>query len=414
MEASRARLQAASEAHGRTAEEAAAARDAARRSAEAAEREQERLGLHESHLRQSLGSSILSMGPVGGAITAEAARTEVEAAAAALAETAAQVALATDRFREAATEVRRFAAQGEFDELRGPILGRFREGDETAIAAAAAVDAEELELRRTWIEKDLAEIEQHRETVALELVALVNVALQNLNEAQKFRLPGGLGEWSSVPYLRISFQVPESVDEKKARLQVLIDELIQAGQRPEGLPLLLKGVRRVNRRGSFEVTVLKPNDALRAERASVVEIGAWSGGQKLTTAILIYCVLTWLRSRNRHGKHEQQADVLILDNPIGKANHIALVDLQRKVAERSQIQLIYTTGLDDKSAIAAFANVIRLRNSKDRRTGNGYVRPDTVVVADAVDAVDQDDGPLGHVSAARVYRRGTVQAATLT
>ena len=408
LEESRTRLQAASDAYGRTAEEAAAARDAAKQAVEAAGREKERLRLHQSHLRQSLGSDNVWTGPIGAAITAEAALTEVAAAAVAVTERASQVAAATDRFREAAIEIRRFATQREFDELQGPLLGRFREGTEVAIAAAASADADALEVRRAWIEKDLAEIEQHRETVALELVALVNTALHNLREAQKFRLPDGLGDWSATPYLQINFQAPDSVDEKKARLQVLIDELIQAGQRPEGLPLLLKGVRKVNRRGSFEVRVLKPNDALRAERASVVEIGSWSGGQKLTTAILIYCVLTWLRSRNRKGKHEQQADVLILDNPIGKANHIALVDLQRKVAACFRIQLIYTTGLDDKSAIAAFPNVIRLRNTKDRRSGNGYVRPDPLAPDGAM--ADDNTPAVGMVSATRVYRRGSERA----
>jgi hypothetical protein len=253
-----------------------------------------------------------------------------------------------------------------------------------------------LEARRTWIEQEVAAIEGHRETVALQLVTLVQVAVSNLREAQRLRLPTGLGDWSNAQYLHIRFSPPDSVEEMKLRVQVLIDELIQAGQRPEGLPLLLRAVRAVNRRQGVEVSVLKPNEGLRLERAPVSEISTWSGGQKLTTAILIYCVLIRLREMNRRGRHESQADVLVLDNPIGKANLMTLIDLQRKVAELLRIQLIFTTGVDDKAAVAAFPNVIRLRNAKDRRTGAGFVRPEAEVTA---------EGPYGTVTGTRVYRR---------
>jgi hypothetical protein len=103
----------------------------------------------------------------------------------------------------------------------------------------------------------------------------------------------------------------------------------------------------------------------------VAEIGAWSGGQKLTTAILIYCALARLRADNRSRQRTSPVGVLLLDNPIGTANLSTLIDLQRLVAEKFGVQLVYTTGIDDTPARAPFTNVIRLGNRRERRRERG-------------------------------------------
>lgn len=75
---------------------------------------------------------------------------------------------------------------------------------------------------------------------------------------------------------------------------------------------------------------------------------------------------------------------------------MTLVDLQRTVAQAMRIQLIFATGIDDKSALAPFRNVIRLRNLVDKRTGRMYV-------THAQDGLENDG-----LTATRVYRRQEV------
>jgi len=299
-------------------------------------------------------------------------------------------------FNNACSEVKRFASQADFEELAGAYRDRYKDGTDEYLVEHAEADIAELRMRIKWLEKELADLEGHRRTVVLELVTLVEQALRLLHDAQTLRLSEGLGDWTGQQYLRIKYEHPESVEDLKIRLQVLINDLIAQRSRPEGISLLLTAVRAANGNKPFDVQVLKPNDGLRVERAPVGEIVAWSGGQKLTTAILIYCVLIRLRSLNRRGVHDNTDSVLILDNPLGEANLMTLVDLQRTVAAAMRVQLIFATGIDDKSALAPFRNVIRLRNLVDNRTGRKYV-------THAQDAPGTDG-----LTATRVYRRQEV------
>jgi hypothetical protein len=94
-----------------------------------------------------------------------------------------------------------------------------------------------------------------------------------------------------------------------------------------------------------------------------------SGGEYLTSAILIYCTLARVRANNR-GDRLDKTSTLLLDNPIGKASRPKFLELQREVAQAMNIQLIFTTGIDDLEALSIFPNIIRLRNDRqDPATG---------------------------------------------
>jgi hypothetical protein len=207
---------------------------------------------------------------------------------------------------------------------------------------------------------------------------------------------------SSAPkehYFTISFDLPDTQEERKLRIQLLLDEIVASKQRVRDLKLIQRALHRINRRQHFEVRVIKPNEGLRVERVTVSEIGAWSGGQKLTTAVLIYCALARLRADNRAKQGTSPVGVLLLDNPIGTANLTTLIDLQRLVAEKFGVQLIYTTALDDKPALAPFTNIIRLGNRHERRQDRRHI------VQEAL-----DEEVVNIVDAARIYRRRSVTA----
>ena len=88
-----------------------------------------------------------------------------------------------------------------------------------------------------------------------------------------------------------------------------------------------------------------------------------SGGELLTAAMMIYLVIARLRADAMH-EGTGEAGVLILDNPLGKANKALLLKTQIGLADAMGIQLFYTTGVQDTSALAAFENIVRLRRNR--------------------------------------------------
>ncbi|MFB8207612.1 hypothetical protein [Streptomyces sp. NPDC056010] len=229
---------------------------------------------------------------------------------------------------------------------------------------------------------DLQTIERHRTAIVRQLSQQVSEALETLRRAERFsRLPKGLGDWSNQNFLRIRFK---SVSEEALRdhMGLLVDDIAKstieardAGREPrrDGLSLILKGVAAGVPRG-FKVTILKPDSALVAQRVPVSDVRAvFSGGQLLTTAIILYCTMAGLRSNDRGRVGHKHSGVLFLDNPIGRASTTYLLRLQQSVAQMLGVQLIYTTGLFDTNALNTFPLVIRLRNDTDLGARRKYL-----------------------------------------
>ncbi len=121
------------------------------------------------------------------------------------------------------------------------------------------------------------------------------------------------------------------------------------------MSLLLRGVEAALRPKGIAVEILKPDAVLRAERVPVGQMGdVFSGGQLLTAAIALYCTMAALRSNDRGRDRHRHAGTLFLDNPIGRANATYLLELQRAVSDALGVQLLYTTGLFDTTALAEF------------------------------------------------------------
>lgn len=111
-----------------------------------------------------------------------------------------------------------------------------------------------------------------------------------------------------------------------------------------------------------------------------MDLVKFSDGERLTTAILLYCILVRLRTRQKaRAEHlwESDAGLLLLDNPFGKATLATFVDLQLRMARLMGVQLIYATGINDFAALKAFPHYVRLRNSsRGKVTDDYYVTTD--------------------------------------
>ena len=133
----------------------------------------------------------------------------------------------------------------------------------------------------------------------------------------------------------------------------------------------------------------------------------FSGGQELTAAIMLYCTLAALKANERGQMRNRHSGVLFLDNPIGKANARYLLDMQTMVASALGVQLVYTTGLADDRALAAFPLWIRLRNDADLRAGLKHI-PVAEEVRKLLPASFEDGGTsdqAGTVTASRLFLR---------
>ncbi|MBL9100179.1 MAG: hypothetical protein JNL82_04420 [Myxococcales bacterium] len=291
------------------------------------------------------------------------------------------------RVRSCGEAVRSIAAEERFASLKNQARDRLRT-DVAELAADAAKFADEFEKAREILGAAIAELDDHRRILITNLIGLGEDAAHVLRQAARASvLPESLGPWGGRSYLRVDFQIPDGDADKQARIAPLIDRLMDAATVPNALNLVRQAIFELvgGRHDAFKVTVLKPDAVLRPDAIPVELLSTFSRGQQLTAAILLYCTIVQIRARRRgRGRAVADAGTLILDNPIGTCSSRALLEMQRTIAQKMGVQLVYTTGVEDADAIAVLPNTIRLRNShRDRRTGDLHVTED----ADPVEAV---------------------------
>lgn len=330
---------------------------------------------------------------------------------------AADLSTAESAVREASDILVRHANSTRYEQVRTPARQQIRELPAAALPDHAAKWAEAFAPRLRVLTDELEQLERNRDSIVDRLRGLVESSLTTLRSAQRLsRLPEGLGEWSGQEFLRIRFEDPDQATLAE-RLGEVIDEATRAAVkknsdlRRDGMSLLLRGVSAALQPRGVAVEILKPDAVLRAERVPVGQMGdVFSGGQLLTAAIALYCTMAALRSNDRGRDKQRHAGTLFLDNPIGRANATYLLELQRAVADALGVQLLYTTGLFDTTALAEFPLVIRLRNDADLRAGLKYISVEEHLRPGLPQPDPSGEAIHGQITATRMYRRPEDQA----
>ena len=314
--------------------------------------------------------------------------------------------------KETADKLREFSNDDVFDRV-GTLRRTLQAATEDTLAAHAEDWQQQLTARLRSLDTDLEEIDRNRRLLIERLTTLTANALRTLRSAQRLsKLPAELEGWSEQEFLRIRFTDPDPAAMRAALGAVLDDtaaaltrETKSASLRRDGMALLLRAVHAAVPK-SFDVVVLKPDAVLRAERVPVAQMGdVFSGGQRLTAAIVLYCTMAALRAEQR-GMKMRHAGVLFLDNPIGRASAHYLLELQLHVAEALGVQLVYTTGLMEANALRVFPLIIRLRNDADLRAGLKYLQVEDRIAAQLPDGYgDDDEVGTGTLAASRFFRR---------
>lgn len=207
-------------------------------------------------------------------------------------------------------------------------------------------------------------------------VKLAIQSLSNLEKASKCPPNQGMWlAWSEQPFIEVKINKKVSQNDFfQATLVDYIEQLVnRKGNIIEDPTTLVRHGAYAVLQDKIKIRILKPSDSPTLERTSITDVGVFSGGQKLTVAIMIYCSIINLLNLER--KTEVGAcNMLLLDNPLGTCNYSSFIQMQREMARLNEIQLIYATGINDANAVGEFRRIVTLQNKhRNTKTGDRYV-----------------------------------------
>jgi hypothetical protein len=269
----------------------------------------------------------------------------------------------------------------DYDRFRIPFRDRLKLLQRDDLAAKACEHVKAVETQIQTCQSELNSEEQERRTIVDKLDAIARRATNLLGQAETVStMPASIAAWSQQPFLRCNVPKKNDPTERQVLLRQAIERWFDTGEIPSGHKLIYECLIAVCGTKSINIRILKPEYHLSPVPCDVTELVKFSDGEKLTAAILLYCVLVRLRTRQKVRAYPlaaKDSGMLLLDNPFGKATLAEFVDLQLRMARLMGVQLIYATGINDFAALKHFPHYVRLRNSSRGKTSNDYhVTPD--------------------------------------
>ncbi|KAA9163982.1 hypothetical protein FPZ12_008100 [Amycolatopsis acidicola] len=286
-----------------------------------------------------------------------------------------------ERLRSWAAEDR-FAAVAE-DE-NGQAVRRLRElfrSEQLYERVAVRADelAGDLDVRQQAITRQLLQVEEHKRNVVSRLGDLVEDALRLLGRASVLsELPEGVGPWAGFRFLSVDARQRPTPEQISLRIGDLVDRMVNSRKVEADPTELLWRATEASVSEGFRASVLKPAPDQPTGRTPVEDMRKWSGGENLTASLVLFCVMARLRTEQRTGLRSGSAGGLVpLDNPLGKANYLPFLDLQRRVARANGVQLVFLTGIGDLGAVTAFPRIAAMhKRPSATRPGRAYVSND--------------------------------------
>lgn len=237
----------------------------------------------------------------------------------------------------------------------------------------------DLDVRAKAIAQQLEQVETHKRNVVVRMIELVDDGLSMLTRASTLsELPEGIGPWAHKRFLAVEPRSRPSREQIGLRVGELVEAMVASGRIETDAAELLWRATEVSVPEGFRATVLKPAPDQPTGRTPVEEMRKWSGGENLTASLVLFCVLARLRAERRVGSRTGAAGgVLPLDNPLGKANYLPFLDLQRRVAQACGVQLVFWTGIGDLGAVTTFPRIAAMhKRPSTTRAGRAYVQVD--------------------------------------
>lgn len=303
-------------------------------------------------------------------------------------------------FDTCADELSQWAGNDRFvhvaEDEHGQAVKRLREmlRDKASIKRVsenAATLIDDLGLRSTQIVAQLRQVDETKANIGAKMTDLVAEALTILRRASALsELPEGVGAWDHHPFLDVAPRSQPTREQITLRVGELIDRIVNGrtvDQVADPAELLWRATEAAVHEG-FKATVLKPSPEQSTARTPVADMRKWSGGENLTASLVLFCVLARLRAEQRTlDKTGSGGGVLPLDNPVGKANYLPFLELQRKVARANGVQLVYWTGIGDLGAVTTFPRIAAMHKRPSKRAGRAFVTVDDQKSRQALDIV---------------------------
>jgi len=306
---------------------------------------------------------------------------------------------AVEDFEVSADELGRWAGDDRFVHLaedeHGHAVRRLREmlRDKTRIkrvAENAESLVDDLRLRATQIGEQLKQVEETKANIGNKMTDLVVDALTVLRRVSSLsEMPEGIGAWDHQRFLDVAPRNNPTREQIALRVGDLIDTMVSGRAVEQDPAELLWRATDVAVPEGFKATVLKPSPEQSTTRTPVADMRKWSGGENLTASLVLFCVMARLRAEKRtDDRITSSGGVLPLDNPVGKANYLPFLELQRKVAKANGVQLVYWTGIGDLGAVTTFPRIAAMhKRPSTTRAGRAYVTADDETSRQVLDAV---------------------------
>ena len=288
---------------------------------------------------------------------------------------------------ESYERVQRFVDSDVLSQLEGEreVALHLRKNDALAAASGAKRTSGLIDDRLKTIEHDLSKLDEDLRACVDELDRLFGTARNIVRRmVRDGRIPDHVPRFGGLPVFRVGLDMSRVTSvQRKEILRRYVTDLAEVNRVPEsGQDVAAELVERMAAslgRESLGIRLLKPKGEGDTEHMPIDRVTV-SGGELLTAAMMIYLVLARLRRDAMHGS-AGNAGVLMMDNPLGKANKALLLKTQIALADAMGIQLFYTTGIQDTNALAEFENIVRLRrNRQSRTTGRIHVEVEAVRV----------------------------------
>lgn len=249
-----------------------------------------------------------------------------------------------------------------------------------AVAERATQDLQQLDRELEDLDAQLADVAKNRATLAQQTGEQVRQLASRLRDLQRAsRLPEGLGAWSGEEFLRVDL----SVLADDAQLQAALEARLVVWADAETVPSprdLLPDALSASLSGPPHVALPKADRFdRRPRRRPISQLAKDSGGEALTAAFILFCVIARVVSGG--GRRERRVTLALIDNPLGTANRFDFVEAQCAVAAAFGVQYVAATGIADPAAVERFERLITLTNpgqervNVERREDLGVGRP---------------------------------------
>lgn len=280
--------------------------------------------------------------------------------------------LLNERRTEVTQRLRALASTEKYRNLNNRIAVAFLNIPDQDLELQAEDFHQKLETRLINLTDQIDSVESNRNTLIELTLTVADEAIDLVKRAgNKSRMPEGIPAFAGIPFLKIHYEQPATPDERRARAAQLVDETVNANDLPNGIAYAQSAARKLTH--NIRVEVLFPDTAAPIQYLQIPQTAAKSGGERLTMAVVLFCLLVRLRGEER----QRSSTPFLLDNPVGKANLKRFIVVQREVARATGVQLLYTTGVNDLEALEVFDNIVRLRNARrDKRTGQQHIEFD--------------------------------------